>query len=89
MNSIMERWVQTCRRELLDRTLIWNQSYLLHALREFEHFYNGHRPHQGIANARPLHPLPYPITDPDRLARLDVRRRQRLGGILNEYEHAA
>jgi transposase InsO family protein len=23
MNSIMERWVQTCRRELLDRTLIW------------------------------------------------------------------
>ena len=29
MNSIMERWVQTCRRELLDRTLIWNQSHLL------------------------------------------------------------
>ena len=25
MNSIMERWVQTCRRELLDRTWIWNQ----------------------------------------------------------------
>jgi hypothetical protein len=36
MNSIMERWVQTCRRELLDRTLIWNQPHLLHALREFE-----------------------------------------------------
>ena len=36
MNSIMERWVQTCRRELLDRTLIWNQRHLLHALREFE-----------------------------------------------------
>ena len=26
MNAIMERWVQTCRRELLDRTLIWNQA---------------------------------------------------------------
>jgi putative transposase len=38
MNAIMERWVQTCRRELLDRTLIWNQAHLLHALREFEHF---------------------------------------------------
>ncbi|MFI0480742.1 hypothetical protein [Actinomadura sp. 9N215] len=25
MNALMERWVQTCRRELLDRTLIWNQ----------------------------------------------------------------
>lgn len=24
MNSIAERWVQTCRHELLDRTLIWN-----------------------------------------------------------------
>jgi putative transposase len=29
----MERWVRTCRRELLDRTLICNQQHLLHALR--------------------------------------------------------
>jgi putative transposase len=36
MNSIMERWIQTCRHELLDRTLIWNQRHLLHALREYE-----------------------------------------------------
>ena len=36
MNPIMERWVQTCRRELLNRTLIPNQAHLLHALREFE-----------------------------------------------------
>ena len=28
MNSIMERWIQTCRHELLDRTLIWNQAHL-------------------------------------------------------------
>jgi hypothetical protein len=28
MNSIMERWVQTCRYELLDRNLVWNQRYL-------------------------------------------------------------
>jgi hypothetical protein len=57
-NSIMERWVQTCRRELLDRTLIWKQRHLLHVLREFERFYNGHRPHQDTADARPLYPLP-------------------------------
>jgi transposase InsO family protein len=63
MNSIMERWVQNCRRELLDRALIRNQRHLLRALREFEQFSNAHRPHQGIANARPLHPLPEPITD--------------------------
>lgn len=36
MNALMERWVRTCRRELLDRTLVWNQRHLLHALREFE-----------------------------------------------------
>src|SRR5258708_24914485 len=84
----MERWVRTCRRELLDRTLIWNQRHLLHALHEFECFYNGHRPHQGLANARPLHPLPTPIADPDQIARLRVRRRDRLGGILHEYQPA-
>ncbi|QNA76325.1 transposase [Streptomyces sp. So13.3] len=89
MNSIMERWVQTCRRELLDRTLMWNQRHLLHALREFEEHYNSHRPHQGIANARPLHPLPVPVTDPEQIDRLDIRRRERLGGILHEYQRAA
>jgi putative transposase len=89
MNAICERWVLTCRRELLDRTLIWNQRHLLHALREFEQFYNGHRPHQGIANARPLRPLPPPIPELDATTRLHVRRRDRLGGILHEYQHAA
>ena len=89
MNSIMERWVQTCRRELLDRTLIWNQAHLLLALREFEHFYNDHRPHQGLGNARPLQPLPAPLTDPNQIVRLDIRKRDRLGGTLREYEHAA
>ena len=89
MNSIMERWVQTCRRELLDRTLIWNQRHLLQVLREFERSYNGHRPHQGIANVRPLHPLRPPITDPGQNAQLNIRRHQRLGGILHEYQHAA
>jgi hypothetical protein len=69
--------------------LIWNQRHLLHALREFEQFDNGHQPHQGIANARLLHPLPPPIADPDTMTRLDIRRRDRLGGILHEYEHAA
>jgi hypothetical protein len=44
----MERWVQTCRRELLDRTLIWNRPHLLPTLREFEQFYSEHRPHQGM-----------------------------------------
>jgi transposase InsO family protein len=89
MNAIMERWIQTCRHELLDRTLIWSQRHLLHALHEYEQFYNSHRPHQGITNARPLQPLPPPITGPDQISRLDIRRQPRLGGILNEYHQAA
>ncbi len=80
--------MQTCRRELLDRTLIWNRAHLLHVLREFEQFCKSHRPHQGIANARPLARCP-PIPGPDAATRLHVRRRDRLGGIRHEYRHAA
>ena len=47
MNSIMERWIQSCRHDLLDPTLIWNQTPLLHALREYERHHNRHRPHRG------------------------------------------
>ncbi|MFL4910551.1 integrase core domain-containing protein [Streptomyces sp. MMS24-I2-30] len=89
MNSIMERWIQTCRRELLDRTLIWNLSHLLHTLREFETFYNGHRPHRALSQASPLRPLPHPINDPGNIRHLKIRRRDRLGGTLHQYHHAA
>src|SRR6476469_7123620 len=27
INAVMERWVLTCRRELLNRTLVWNQRH--------------------------------------------------------------
>lgn len=89
MNSIIERWIQACRHELLDRTLIWNQAHLLHALREYARHFNHHRPRRGIANARPLLPLPESITDPATIAQIRVRRHDRLGGLLHEYEHAA
>jgi putative transposase len=78
MKAIMERWVRSCRTELLDRTLIVNRAHLLHALCEDETFYNQHRPHRAAA---PLRPLRQPITEPGRLDRLDIRRRDRLGGI--------
>ncbi|MFI1996451.1 integrase core domain-containing protein [Actinoplanes sp. NPDC020271] len=89
MNSIVEPWIQSCRHELLDRTLIFNQAHLLHALREYERHHNQHRPHRGIANARPLRALPDPTTERADLARLCIHRHDRLGGILHEYEHAA
>ncbi|MEU3283104.1 integrase core domain-containing protein [Streptomyces antibioticus] len=88
MNAIMERWVQTCRHELLDRTRIWNERHLLRALREFEQHHNAHRPHQAMNQAAPLRAVPEPL-DPGHITRLDIRRRDRLGGVIHEYRHAA
>ncbi|MFC5099207.1 integrase core domain-containing protein [Kibdelosporangium philippinense] len=81
--------MRTCRTELLDRTLILNQAHLLHALREYEDFYNQHRPHRALHAAAPQRSLPPPITKPHALEHLDIRRQDRLGGILHEYHHAA
>jgi transposase InsO family protein len=89
MNSIMERWVQTCQDELLDRTLIWNLPHLLHTLTEFESFYNQHRPHRTLHSAAPLRPVPEAIPEPGRLHRPDIYRRDRFGGVVHEYAHAA
>jgi putative transposase len=44
MNAIAERWIGGCRRELLDRTLIWTQSHLRQILRQYETHHNQHRP---------------------------------------------
>lgn len=88
MNAIMERWIRSCRTELLDRTLIWHHAHLVHALREYEEFYNQHRPPRALTTAAPLRPLPEPL-EPDALVHLDVRRCDRLGGILHEYQNDA
>jgi putative transposase len=89
MNAIIERWIRTCRNELLDRTLIYNQRHLLHALREYEHFYNQHRPHRALHAAAPQRALPAPIAEPHALQPLNIRRQDRLSGILHEYHHTA
>jgi hypothetical protein len=36
MNATAERWIGGCRRELLDRTLIWNQARLRRILCQYE-----------------------------------------------------
>jgi putative transposase len=86
MNSIMERWIGSCRRELLDRTLVWNQRYLMTVLREYEDFYNSHRPHRALKQAAPLRPLPDAKTDLDQFR---VQRRDRTGGAIHEYRLVA
>jgi putative transposase len=86
MNSIMERWIGSCRRELLDRTLVWNQRHLMTVLREYEDFYNTHRPHRTLNQAAPLRPLPDGVTGLDHFR---VRRRDRAGGVIHEYHLVA
>ena len=44
----------SCRRELLDRTLVLNLRHLMIVLREYEDFYNKHRPHRTLNQAAPM-----------------------------------
>ena len=85
MNAIAERWIGGCRRELLDRTLVWNQNHLRRILRDYETHHNQHRPHRSLDGAAPLKPLPEPVD----LERYRVRRQARAGGTINEYRLAA
>jgi putative transposase len=85
MNAIAERWIGGCRRELLDRTLIWNQSHLRQILRQYETHHNQHRPHRSLDSAAPLKPLPEPVD----LEQYRVRRHAHVSGLINEYRLVA
>jgi putative transposase len=84
-NAIAERFVGTVRRECLDWLLIANRRHLERVLRIFIDHYNGHGPHRGLGLVSPdrtnVSPLPSKATNVD--------RRQRLGGLINEYHTAA
>jgi putative transposase len=53
MNAIMERWVGSVRREILDRILIVNAGHLSKVLTEYEDHFNARRPHQALNQASP------------------------------------
>jgi transposase InsO family protein len=84
-NAIAERFVGSIRRELLDHTLITNKRHSATALRELERHYNDHRPHRSLAQAAPLRPLPHRTRTKIR----NVRRHDRLGGLIHEYQQVA
>jgi putative transposase len=83
-NAIVERFVGSIRRELLDRTLIINAAHARRVLSQYEEHFNTHRPHRALRQAAPLRPLP--SVPADTIA--TVVRRDRLGGLLHEYAHA-
>jgi hypothetical protein len=53
MNSIMERFFRTVRREALDNFLLTGKSQVRRILDEYIAFYNSQRPHQGIQQGIP------------------------------------
>ena len=85
-NSIAERFVGTCRRELLDHLLIFSARHLEAVIKEFLVHYNQARPHQGLEQRCPeplvLAPVPLPVGR-------QLVRHDRLGGLLHEYSWAA
>jgi putative transposase len=84
-NAIAERFVGSIRRELLDRILIINQRHAAVVLTAYAEHYNSHRPHRTLGQAAPLRPLPQPTTSETHT----IRRRDRLGGLLHEYQQVA
>ena len=80
MNAITERWIGGCRREVVDRTLVWNQAHLRQVLRQYETHHNQHRPHRFLHGAAPLKRLPEPVD----LDLYRVRRQAHVGGMINE-----
>jgi putative transposase len=81
-----ERWVGSVRRECLDRILIISQGHLDRVLREYVAHHNSHRPHRALQQEPPI---PKPIATQASPDDRRVRRRDRLGGLLHEYELAA
>ena len=83
-NAYAERFVRTIRAELTDRMLIFGQRHLRRVLEEYVSHYNRQRPHRGreLRPPSPIQPAPANPTAP-------IVRHPVLGGLINEYRHAA
>ncbi len=89
MNAICERLAGTLRRELLDRVLILGERHLRTVLAEYQAHYNTARPHQGIAQRVPDGEPDAPRATVTDIDTRQIRRKPVLGGLINEYTHAA
>jgi hypothetical protein len=79
-NAIAERFVRTVRAECLDGLLIVNRRHLDRVLRIYVEHYNTQRSH------RALKLLPPQCAEPPPTRTLgEIRRHDRLGGLIHEY----
>ena len=86
-NAFAERWVGTVRRDCLDWILILSRRQLERVLRVYVDHYNCHRPHRALGLTPPIPERrlrPLSPASPDQ-----IRRRDRLGGLIHEYAAAA
>jgi hypothetical protein len=85
-NALCERFLGSVRRACLDHLLILSESHLRCALRAYVAYFNGERPHQGIAQRRPVPRETPPATHGPggRVAAVPV-----LGGLHHAYRRVA
>jgi len=82
-NAHAERFVRSIKSECLDRVIVLGERHLRQAIREFMAHYHRERNHQGLRNE--LIEASTPVPGDGRR----IRRRKRLGGLLNYYARAA
>jgi putative transposase len=80
-NAYAERCVRSIKQECLSRVIPFGERHLRRTIAEYVEHYHRERNHQGLGNA-----LIDGITH--RPTRTRIRRRPRLGGLLNYYERA-
>jgi transposase InsO family protein len=59
-NGVAERWVGTCRRDLLDHVIVLNEQHLKRLLSEYVRHYHEDRTHLGLAKDTPSVSYPAP-----------------------------
>jgi transposase InsO family protein len=83
-NGVAERWVGSCRRDLLDHVIVFGDRHLKRLLSEYGRYYHDDRTHLGLAKAIPLQRKAAGNHDAK-----DVLSQPRLGGLHHRYDLAA
>jgi len=81
-NRVVERWVGSCRRKLLDHVIVLNEPHPLRLLREFLHYYHSDRAHLSLGQDPPTTRSACSRTSP----RATVVSLPRVGGLHHRYE---